>query len=78
MLIHCPACEAKVDAKEISRFDYTDDVTGLDATPIFMQCPSCKGPLLGLLEFDNFGSPKNEITHYRLLSPTRPSKLGIS
>lgn len=51
MIIECPRCEAKVHGAVIAEREYppTDDVDPYKY--VLLECPGCKGPLLGYCEY---------------------------
>jgi len=55
MIIECPQCEAKVHARVVAELSYppTDIVDPYKY--LFLQCPSCKQPLLGYSELSLLG-----------------------
>lgn len=50
MLLECKYCEAVVDAKLLSNYEYYDEKTGFPQKYSFLKCPQCSLPFLAFQE----------------------------
>jgi hypothetical protein len=66
MIIECPNCESKVDAKELAKKTYSGGDYGDPGAFYFLECPACHGVLLGQSDVVQIGD--NEWDYER---PTR-------
>ena len=72
MLIECPYCEAKVDAKVLAEHEYptTDDTYPIKNKLVLLECPGGNCPLLGRSYHYGSFNPKGEVwNHPELVYP---------
>ena len=50
MIIECFTCESKVDASIIADAPIPDDPSACDQRAVFLLCPVCKNPMVGIQE----------------------------
>lgn len=60
MIIECSHCEVKVDAEVKGEQDIYDDVCPMPIKAVFVKCPVCNNPLLGISELEQTGSEDYE------------------
>lgn len=55
MIIECPNCESRVDGKILSSVTSFNDEEGVPSLYSFIECPSCKNPIVGYQEMEHMG-----------------------
>src|SRR4051794_38973030 len=66
MLIECPVCESKVDAKLLAEKDYRGKDGGEPFKVQFLECPVCDVTMIGKSEFVEVGDAE-----WDYMRPTR-------